>query len=129
MNTHRIGYVLNGHFNRRQAGVTFNMYHGDRAPESYLDQLAQPSDLPVVLETRSGFNFFFGFTPTLWQEAHGGGGAYPPKFVDDADTGMNIVFRDGHGAYVTDTQALVDQDVNTAESDFRVNGVLATHEY
>jgi len=123
----RIGYVLNGHLNRRQPGVTFNMYHGDRAPESYLEQLAVASDLPVVLETRGGFNFFFGFTPTLWHEAHGG--ANPGAFLDGPGTGMNIVFLDGHGAYVAETQELVDRPVQTSEGDFRVGGLLTTHQY
>jgi len=143
---YRNSYVLNGHMNRGEAGVSFNNYHGNRPRHGYLESLASPSDLPVVLEHRYGFNYFFGFTPTLWIEAHGAPlpgpnvstGAWGEGFMngtwlsagaDDPNRSMNIAFLDGHAEIVDNTRRLVETEVQTDENDVNMRGLLTTHQY
>ncbi len=113
----RSSYILNPAFHNN-ASIA-------RTAPNTLESLADASGLPVTLEIRSCNMAFLGMCASEWTEAH------PPTVPlrhhdvhvglewecevtkywsrqDAPDRGMNIVFLDGHGERVKDTQSYVD---------------------
>ncbi len=110
----RNSYMLNHYFNPDGAGT-------QRAHDGYLEGFAAPEEMPVTLENR-GCNFLIiGFCSSQWTDSHPATGPMDPtgmqwdwnlntlwSNVDSLERAMNIVFLDGHGELVKDTQPLID---------------------
>ncbi len=144
----RNSYSLNNHFSRAappNRGGKF--FRAERPRSSYLESLASPGGLPMVLEYRSSGAFIFGWEGGHWTEAHppnvpmrgdthsglewalgwatGGSptdgitmhGQKPWVGEDAPDRSMNIAFFDGHGETVSDTWRYVQTETNIADQE------------
>ena len=125
-------YSINSHFMRTEGPGNADWFRGNRPSSSYLSKIGAPSMVPMVLETRAGFNMITGFmgmgftephipgaagkwntgmgspagTPAGYQEVQGGHSGLPWYDQDSPDRGQNIAFIDGHGELVMDTRRL-----------------------
>lgn len=138
----RNSYVLNSHFTRTKAPGRNDFWRANRPSSTYLNSLGSPSLLPVVLETRSISQLYFGWMPTAWAEVHGAPfpmnsngtewqhnistGAWGEGVMhgsalyvgaDDPERGQNMVFFDGHGEYVSDAKRYVQMPTEFADSE------------
>jgi prepilin-type N-terminal cleavage/methylation domain-containing protein/prepilin-type processing-associated H-X9-DG protein len=122
-------YTINPHFSRNS--IAYGVYYAPQYPgAAYLESLAPPSDLPMLLETRNwlmtglvGYDyawteahpqsmvhsatFYTGSPPGYYNGAYIG--HYFDAFRDYPGAGMNMLFLDGHGEYVERTQDWVDR--------------------
>jgi len=106
-------YFMNFHFARTAVGQRMSS-KGERPSVRYLQSLAAPSDLPMVIE--SPLQLMFGFGGGYWCEVHP-----QPTYQTHTDvdgSGMNIAFFDGHAQYVEDMQYYLDTPHMQADHDY-----------
>jgi len=115
-------YLMNYHFARTRLLPASDYGAGHRPPSSYIDGLGAPSHLPLVVESRWYQQLMFGFCYGFWEETHPF--AAPSERVDLPETGMNIAFLDGHGAYVENTQRYIDMEHEMADQESGWNAHL-----
>ncbi len=150
------GYTVNSHFMRTKGPGNADWFRGNRPSSGYLGNIGAPSIMPMLLETRAGFNMITGFmgmgftephipgsatkwdtsmgspegTPAGYEEVQGGHTRWPWFDQDSPDRGQNIVFMDGHGELTMDTRRLWETPSGLPESgDPLTNGwfgILAT---